>query len=398
MNWNSKAETLYSNIIERVPKSKKALVERSLRRGAEARAFKNKSTEVHESDVIFGFYDVTPAPFHHQIDANLKGLGIEVSKYHPGNIHEKEQPDHKKGSISALLNDFEMMSSELNVPFNQNKVKAALLAYADQFCRSPVAMRTTTKSPKNNDLAVRYLDLLNISDPDPLTIALSNGFIQDDDHPIFSLFNEIKTNCGGFGYGVDIDATKGFSKIWMAPSIEKNSLELLVTLPHLPQSVKNTINHFCRFGLFTFGLVGFDFDHKTINLYFMIKEITHPEIGFGQLLSDLGIHLDSEELLHSIRDAHVIYYSFSWTSPHVKRICFTTVLEKPEQVPAHFHPRISQCLNNAVFMHGLERSMYSVACSQDGYYFKFDNDYSGTQAFQLIEAGDVGVTLDLKGI
>ncbi len=388
MKWSIAAEALYSKIVERVPVSKRELVRKSLHRGAQQLALKIGSTEVTESDVIKGFFEVTPAQFHSQVKANLDGIGIDYTKY-----LSKGSNNSSEISIEQLLKDFEEMSLHLGVSFDRQKVEAALRAYSGQFMRSPLAMRMTTKSNEHRDLALRFLDLLNTLEPDPLTTALRCGFTKNDDgHPVFSLFNEIRERCGGFGYGVDIEANRGFSKIWMAPSVGSNTLDVLSSLSHLPSAAKNTIQHFKRFGLNSFGLMGFDFYHKTTNIYFMINRPAGKKINYKGLLTDLGLQTDSSELLKACQPAHVIYYSFDWNSATVLRVCFSIGCKDAKKVPVHFHPLLSECVNDPVFMHGQKMCVYSVVWTKNGNYFKFDNDYSGNQVTQLIEAADVGVT------
>jgi hypothetical protein len=182
----------------------------------------------------------------------------------------------------------------------------------------------------------------------------------------------------------------------MTPSVENTSLQKISSLTNLPPAVKNTIPHFERFGLHTVGLLGFDFNHKTVNLYVMIKS-TEKSCGiYSSILEDLGIKTDPIEVLDACSPAQVLYYSFSWTSPQVERVCFAVVCEHGGQVPVTFHPVFRECLNEPVFMNGQKRCIYSVAWSKKGHYYKFDNDYNGAQAIQLIEAGDVGVTPSCK--
>jgi hypothetical protein len=392
MNWKTEAETLYCKLVERVPSSKKKLVESSLRRGAEGHALKEGVPEVGEDNVIIGFYEVTPEPFRPDVKLNLKGLGIDYNKYVENYNARKTASGSDDKHILKVLNDFEAMSNSLGVTFNRSKVEPVLLAYEEQFGRSPIAMRTTTKSVTKKDLAIRYLDLLHTSVPDPLTKAIECGFTKNDGHPIYKLFEEAKNSCNAFGYGVDIEASVGFSKIWMAPSVENSSLQTISSLTNLPPSVKESIPHLERFCLHTIGLIGFDFNHKTINLYVMVKNTEKSGQVYASILEDLGIKPDTAEVLDSCNPAQVLYYSYSWKSSQVERVCFAVVCDNGRQVPVSFHPVFNACLNDTVFMNGQKRCIYSIAWSKKGHYFKFDNDYNGAQALQLIEAGDVGVT------
>lgn len=392
MYWNSEAENIFCKLVERVPLSKKKLVESSLRRGAEGHALKEGVPEVGEDNVIIGFYEVTPEPFRPDVKANLKSLGIDYNDYVEDYNARKSPSFSEDNYMDKILSDFEAMSNSLGVTFNRSNVGPVLLAFKDEFNRSPIAMRTTTKSATEKDLAIRYLDLLHTSSPDPLTRAIECGFTKDDGHPIFKLFEEARTRCNAFGYGVDIEASVGFSKIWMAPSVGENSLQTISSLINLPPSVKNAIPHFERFGLHTIGLIGFDFNKKTINLYVMIKSTENIHHTYVSILEDLGINPDPINLLKSCNPAQVLYYSFSWNTPQTERVCFAIVCDDESQVPVYLHPVILECLNNPVFMNEQKKCIYSIAWSKKGHYFKFDNDYNGAQALQLIEAGDVGVT------
>ncbi|HEX2955275.1 MAG TPA: aromatic prenyltransferase [Chitinispirillaceae bacterium] len=392
MNWNSQAEVLYCQIVGRVPTSKRKIVQSSLRRGAESHALTEGVPEVCEDNVIIGFYEVTPEPFRPDVKANLKGLGIDYNKYIDNYNSRKKSSVSDDKRIYKIINDFETMSNRFGIEFNRSRVEPAILAYKEQFGRSPIAMRTTTKSATKRDFAIRYLDLLHTSTPDPLTRAIECGFTKDDGHPIYKLFEQAKSQCNAFGYGVDIEASAGFSKIWMAPSVEKASLHTITSLTYLPPAVKNVIPHFERFGLHTIGLLGFDFDHKTINFYVMVRNSGNSDTVYKTLLHDLGIQPHPPEVLDACSPAQVLYYSFSWTSLQVERVCFAVVCGNGELVPVQFHPVFKECLNDQVFMNEQKRCIYSVAWSKKGHYFKFDNDYNGMQALQLIEAGDVGVT------
>jgi hypothetical protein len=374
MKWNAATEELYQRIVDNVPPSKKVFVEAPLRRGAEARASDGGAELVTDSAVILGFFDVTPEAFHSQVIANLEDLGIDYEKF-----LGSSSPAAGKRDFAHFLADLKAMSAIAEVPFDEARTRAVIKAYAEFFETAPVAMRTTTKPKERRDLSVRYLDMQRKHEPDPLVTALAESF-----------YEEAKDACGAFGFGVDLNVRSGFSKIWMAPDVGCATLDAVMGLPSLPPAAKKIQGHFAKYGLDVFGLFGFDFVHRTTNLYFMIK---HPEAprDYAELLADVSFTPDLPEALEACRPAHVLYYSFSWDADTVQRVCFAVVCEDKSQVPVHFDPLIGKCVAEPAFMKGGERCIYSVVWAPRGHYFKIDNDYSGTMAADLVAAGVVGV-------
>lgn len=385
MRWNRGASELYSAIVDRVPAAHRALVESPLRRGAEARASRSGAGAVSEADVIAGFFDITPEAFRSQVIANLTSLGIDYGRYLSGASTAGRSTD-----LGALMADLAAMSKVAEVPFDAAATKSVIDAYADFFQSAPVAMRTTSKPKERRDLSVRYLDMQRNHEPDPLSTALQKGFVKDDGHPIYAFYEEAKERCGAFGFGVDLNVRSGFSKIWMAPDVSRATLDAVAALPHLPEGARRARDHFARHGLDTFGLFGFDFVHRTTNLYFMIKHPTAPR-DYGKLLAEVGIVPDRPEPLAACAPAHVLYYSFSWESELVQRVCFAVVCGNRSQVPTHLDPLVNRCVADDAFMRGGQKCIYSVVLAPHGHYFKIDNDYSGTMATDLVEAGVVGV-------
>ena len=387
MQWNSNAEALFARVVAGVPALQRRLVASSLRRGAEGRAARNRAAEVDVADVVVGMFESTPKAFHHLVRANFTSLGIDYESY----LASASAGNTGKIDSAKLLSDLKTMSSSLGVPYDESAMREGILTFAKHFEESPVAMRMTTRAGVGRDLAVRYLDFMNLPEVDPLAMAKRKGFVVDDGHAVHSLFEEAKQLCSAIGYGVDLDVSRGFSKIWMAPTVHSATLDVLARMEHLPPSAKNTLGHFARFGLNVFGLIGFDFGRKTMNLYFMIKDPTSSRREYGALLSDLGFPSGPEELLAACRPAQALYYTFSWESPGADRVCFPVVCARRDQVPAHFDPIFDFALGNASFTQGREACIYSIVWSRNGNYFKVDNDYSGTMANQLIEASEVGV-------
>ncbi len=388
LKWDTSSQSLYNQIVERVPEAHRKLVASSLRRAAEARAAINPVRTVTQSEVIVGFFDATPKAFHSEVIANLESLAVDYGKY----LTPRGVPTAPETNLEQLMRDVCSMCTLVGVPCDESGTWRAIQLYADHFRRAPVSMRTTNKPVATRDLCVRYLDLKNAHAVDPLTMALTAGLVANDGHPIFRLFTEAKQRCAAFGYGVDLNARLGFSKIWMAPSVDSASLDVVSELQELPPAARDSMAHFARFGLTSFGLLGFDFVHKSVNLYFMIKEAAGGRTrDYEALLTDLGCSPGQRDLLEINRRACNLYYSFSWDAKHTVRVCLSTVYAKPELVPRPLDPLIERCLRDPAFMNGQKKCIYSVAWSAQGHYFKLDNDYNGSMASWLRDAGDVGL-------
>jgi hypothetical protein len=294
----------------------------------------------------------------------------------------KNQSRH---NLEELYEDIVRTAEAVGVPCNAEAVWKLLSAYEEFFASSAVSLRTTTKPTEKRELSVRYIEL--DKPHDPYAMALEQGLIVPEGHPIEKVIPELQAHYPAMGYGVDIGAEHGFEKIWPFFKVEV-PLEEIYTLSSLPPGIKNYAAHFRKFGFKKVGLLAVDFWNKTVNVYFYAnnRETFTPE-RLGEMLKELGFGVPSAEELEHSSHALCVYYTFSWTSDFVERVCF--VMAAPEELlPKHLHPLFAQYADRVPIRAQRRIFFYNTTYATKGDYLKIEADYRGTMSEVLRAASE----------
>ena len=288
-------------------------------------------------------------------------------------------------------NDLHTIHNDLLKAAELAEVRAApellwknLSAYGDFYSGSAVTFKTTTKPKTERGLTVRYVELK--VPHDPYSIALSQGVLKQQDHPIYDLYHEIRDKYPMLGYGVDVDVRDGLAKIWTFIQIPQPISEAL-NLPSLPKGIKDNLDYFNSNKLSDFSLFALDYLDKTVNIYFMMDkpDIYSPD-DVAEMIGQLGFEVPSQEVLEHCTKAVTIYYTFSWTSNKIERLCFGMSAPNPDAVPTHLHPLVERYTKHAPMLADRRAFIYSMTFTKDGLYIKIENDYSGSM-IELMEMG-----------
>lgn len=250
-------------------------------------------------------------------------------------------------NLRELYNDIVKAAEGIEVSYNSEAVWKVLNAYDEFFAKSAVSFRTTTKSVEKRDLAVRYVEVNKTHDP--FAIALEKGLLVPQGHPIEKIIPELQARYPRMAYGVDMAVSHGLEKIW--PFLKAAiPLEEILTLSSLPPAIKYYVPHFEKYGFETVELIAVDFWNRSLNLYFHSggnPKLYTPE-RLATLLGELGLSVPSQEELELDTKALCAYYTFTWESDRVERVCF--VMAAPQEfVPVHLHPIMAQFAHNVPF-------------------------------------------------
>ncbi|MDN3359629.1 aromatic prenyltransferase [Actinomadura sp. DC4] len=261
----------------------------------------------------------------------------------------------------------------LGAACHRDELWPVLRAYEPGFTSGGVALRTTTRARRKGELSVRYLEPADGTDP--YLLALDRRFTVKADHPVDRLHQEVQDHGTVIFNGVDVGAASGFEKIWSIYADDgAPSLGAMSRTPAMPPSVGGNLDYFARHGLTKVAGVGVDYRSRSVNVYFSFID-TRDTAKISAMFGDLGFHRPDGDELRQCRQAFAVYFTFTWDSPEVERVCFPIRVFEPELMPSHLDPLIERFVTGARF-HGEDRAyVHAVTSSRHGRYYKVESFY-----------------------
>lgn len=276
---------------------------------------------------------------------------------------------------AALYSAIEESAGLLDVPCLPDKVRPILAAYRDSIPQAMIAFRVATNARHEGEFDCR------ISIPretDPYALALSQGLVAESGHPVDLLLPEIRERCPIDSYGIDFGVTGGFRKIWaFFPEDDLQSVSTLADLPSMPRGLAGNLDFFARHGLNgKVGLVGIDYDRKTVNAYFcdLPGGCRTPQTVLS-MHREIGLPDPSKQMLDFCEQAFGIYTTLSWDSLTVKRMSFSVMTLDPLSLPVRLGPKI-ECFVRGV-RHGVNdpKMVHTAVTSSGEEYYKLQTYY-----------------------
>ncbi|HOV26937.1 MAG TPA: aromatic prenyltransferase [Pseudobacteroides sp.] len=282
--------------------------------------------------------------------------------------------------LVRMADDIIKSAEIAEVSYSREVIEKVLHIYEKNFSHSlvPVTFRTTTKKLEKRGLNIRYVDFWTPHDPH--AIAISNGLIAKQGHPIDNLFEEIQANYPVMGYGIDFGVLTGFEKIWpfFAPHIPQ-PVQKAYAMKSLPDSVKKNSDFFTKFNLDNFALFAIDYHNRSTNIYFMTSSIgKFSSEKIAAIIKELDFATPSQELIDYCTNAITFYCTYTWDSPKIERICFGVLAQDQSTIPTHLNPLIEKYSLNAPILSENRKFIYSITFARQGDYIKIENDYSGS--------------------
>lgn len=277
-----------------------------------------------------------------------------------------------------LFEDFRTSAEILGASFDEDVVAEVFSTFNQFFITEPttssVMYRIDTRA--NRRISLRYMDF-DIPH-DPFVMALQDGLLTREGHPIEDLLPQLQAEVNMLGYGADFSAHQGFEKVW--PFFHPFAIDDLHRLPAVPQVSRNLLEFYRKYDLYWVSLLAVDYRAKTMNIYFMQKEPGRYSTGqIAEMFTDLGFERPSDEELEICTNAFTIYPTFSWDTLEPQRLCFCMPATRPEDIPA-LSPLIDNFVAEAPV--NATNNCYTF-CPTYGKdiepYLKLENDYSGRE-------------------
>jgi hypothetical protein len=280
--------------------------------------------------------------------------------------------------LEDLYSAIEESARLLDVACSRDKVWPILTAYGDALPKSKdeIMFRVVTGARNAEELDYRF----SISkDVDPYAVALSNGLTTKADHPVGALLSDVQERCPIDSYGIDFGVVGGFTKTWLYfPGDDKQGLSRLADIPSMPRSLAENVSFFARHGLGDkASLIGIDYPHKTVNVYFtgLPAECGEPKTILS-MLHEIELPDPSEQMLKLGQKAFAIYFTLSWDSSKIERICFAILTPDPMALPVRLEPKIEQFVRSVPYAAADRKFIFGAVSSADGEYYKLSHHTS----------------------
>ncbi|MFB7503554.1 aromatic prenyltransferase [Streptomyces broussonetiae] len=280
-----------------------------------------------------------------------------------------------KNAAEKLYSAIEETAGLLDVTCSREKVWPVLTSFEEFLPQAAILFRVATDARHAGELNLHFMMLPG--DVDPYALALSKDLIAKTDHPVGSLLSDIADRFPVESYGIDFGVVKGFQKTWSCfPGNSMQSLAKLADLPSVPPSLAENIGFFSRYGLDeNVTLVGIDFGHRTMNVYFgEVSECLRPDV-IRAMLRDIDMPEPSEQLLNFAQQAFGFYATFSWDSPRIERFCYAAIAPDPTALLDRVEPKIEHFLKTVPYGVDDPKAVYAATSPADGEFYKIQSYY-----------------------
>ncbi|MFK4071895.1 aromatic prenyltransferase [Streptomyces sp. NPDC029674] len=278
--------------------------------------------------------------------------------------------------LAGLYSVIEESSRLVDVACAHDTVWPILSAFEDTLAQAVIAFRVATGERNAGDFDCRFTMLPQ--GLDPYATAVANGLIAPTDHPIGSLLGELDRHFPLSHSGIDFGVVGGFKKTWsFFPTDALQSLADLTQLASMPAGAAANLDFFTRYDLADrVSLVGIDYPHKSLNLYFGAAPAeTFSAQNLTALLRDAGLPAPSERLLKLGAQAFGIYATLSWESTRVERITIAAMTPDPMLLPVPIEPKIEHYVKKAPYSTDDRQFVYAITSAPTGEYHKLQSYY-----------------------
>ncbi|GAB3547687.1 hypothetical protein J2S53_002418 [Actinopolyspora lacussalsi] len=285
--------------------------------------------------------------------------------------------DLKEDVYSAI----EKSAGLMEAPCARHEVWPILTAFGDDLGEAGIVFSVQTGERHAGELD--YTITVPAGGDDPYTLALSNGLLEETDHPVGNLLSDVRARCRISEYFIDCGVVGGFNKAYAHFPHDPQSVARLAEVPSMPRGLADNADFFARHGLDQVAMMGVDYGKKSVNLYFaQLSEDCLERSNILSMFRASGLPEPGERSLNFARGAFRIYVTLSWDSSEVKRIAFASLTGQEwldsalSEFPVRVSPEIERFVRNAPYTYsGDPLRILAVKFAPEGEYLNFGSYY-----------------------
>ena len=248
-----------------------------------------------------------------------------------------------------LYSAIEESARLVGAPCSRERTWPILTAYGDALTEAGLVFSVSTGEHPPAELD--YTLSVPTAAGDPRAIALAGGFVTQTGHPVDALLADIQARVTVSEHLIDCGTASGFSKIYAHFPFQPMGVPELLGIPSMPPAVAENADLFTRHHLNHVAMIGIDYKHRTVNLYFaQIPDAFRDAQNILSLNREIGLPEPDERMLGFARKSFRVYVTLSWDSPRIERICFAHPPVRdwyPEALPVRIEPDIEKFVVNS---------------------------------------------------
>lgn len=229
---------------------------------------------------------------------------------------------------------------------------------------------------------------------DPYLLARSRGLVAETDHPVGSLLADVRASCSVSEYMIDCGVADGFKKTYAHFPQDPQSVTQLADLASMPPAVAENADYFAKHGLDSVAMMAIDYQNRTTNLYFaqLPPDVLEDE-NIASMIADLGFTGPDENMLGLARQSFRVYFTLSWDSSKILRICFAhppcrrSAAPDLSQLSRPVEPEVVKFVEGAPYSYGGERVIiFAMAWAAGGEFYKLGSYFRVSPVFRKLWA------------
>ncbi|WEP01005.1 aromatic prenyltransferase (plasmid) [Streptomyces sp. FXJ1.172] len=297
----------------------------------------------------------------------------------------------RTAEIERVYSAIEEGSRLLGAACSRDKVLPVLDAFGDALPEAMIVFGGQAGDRHKGELDYSFTVPRSIGDPYPH--ALSKGLVAETDHPVGSVLSDIQGRWPIGEYFVDAGVVGGFKKLYAHFPDDMQKVSEIAAIPSMPRAVAANADLFARYGLDKVAMVGVDYRHKTVSVYFHFGPDGRPTPGtIRAMLGDLHMPDPAQEMLEFAHRSFRANITLGWDSPDIIRVAFAPPPVRgldPSAVPGRMAPGMEEFARTAPRVYtGGRVNLYAVKWMRGEEFLEVNTYYqlAGLQEKLVVEA------------
>ena len=277
--------------------------------------------------------------------------------------------------LDTFLDNLKAIAKTCGVEIQEEQLRPALECYREPLEYDTVYIKTTNRDLTPREFFIRpgnagkWFDLA--------ALAKSHGLGDFDDHPLYKAYTSICDAVHAVGSMVDLSVDGDIKKFYAYFPNRGQPLAAIRQCENLPESIFKNSALLESLGLTHFVIFGVDFQHNSFNFYYHTGELGLNRARLEAIFTALGYQLPSDVVLKELESATTIYFTFTYTSDRIERLCFTRLYEDDMTKPVEFVPALREYIEEAPLKVEKRNLLMGFTFDKKGMYLKVELDYSG---------------------